>query len=250
MSPRADDAEGVLDRAVGILAAFDSRTSSLTLTELSRRTGLALSTASRLVSDLMRLGLLERSLTGRIQVGVRLWELGSRAAPTKGLREAALPAMEDLHTVIRHHVQLGVRSGHEVLFLERLSSPDAVINLTEVAGRLSLHTSSSGLVLLAHAPPEVQRAVLAGPLPAVTAATLTDPARLRRVLAEIRRVGFVRTPGHIHPDATGVAVPIRQEGAVIAALGVVVPNDDKAIRVVPALRAAALWVQRSLQRTP
>ena len=136
-----------------------------------------------MVAELVRHGLLSRSDDGRrIRVGVRLWELGSRAAPTRGLREAALPFMEDLHTVIRHHVQLGVLDGQEVLFVERLSAREAVINVTEVAGRLPLHASSSGLVLLAHAAPEIQDAVLAGPLRAFTPATITSPGALRIAL--------------------------------------------------------------------
>ncbi|KHL09988.1 UNVERIFIED_CONTAM: IclR family transcriptional regulator [Mumia flava] len=238
----------MLARAVRILSAFDTRSTALTVSELSRRSGLPLSTTSRMVAELVRHDLLARTDDGRrIRVGVRLWELGSRAAPTRGLREAALPFMEDLHTVVRHHVQLGVLEGHDVLFVERLSARNAVINVTEVAGRLPLHASSSGLVLLAHADTEVQAMVLAGPLRPYTADTITSPDRLRVHLAEIRRTGFVHTPGHIRPAAAGVAVPVRDDrDRVIAALGVVVPNDDTAVRVVPALRAAAQGIQRTM----
>src|SRR4051812_5648999 len=90
--------EGVVARAVRLLEAFDARAASLSVTDLSRRSGLPLSTTSRMVAELIRHGLLTRSEDGRrIQIGVRLWELASRAAPTRGLREAALPFMEDLH---------------------------------------------------------------------------------------------------------------------------------------------------------
>ena len=178
-----------------LLEAFDSRATSLTVTDLSRRSGLPLSTTSRMVAELSRQGLLTRSEDGRrIQVGVRLWELASRAAPTRGLREAALPFMEDLHAVIHHHVQLGVLDGHDVLFVERLSAREAVINVTEVAGRLPLHASSSGLVLLAHAAPETQAAILDAPLRRFTPATVTSPERLRVVLSEIRKTGYAHTP--------------------------------------------------------
>jgi len=233
---------------VRLLEAFDSRATSLSVTELSRRSGVPLSTTSRMVAELTRQGLLSRADDGRhIQVGVRLWELASRAAPTRGLREAALPFMEDLHTVIRHHVQLGVLDGHDVLFVERLSAREAVINLTEVAGRLPLHASSSGLVLLAHAEPQTQAAVLDGGLRRFTPATITSPERLRVVLSEIRRTGYAHTPGHIRDAAAGVAVPIRdRHESVIASLGVVVPNDETAARTVPALRAAAQGIQRAM----
>ncbi len=231
-----------------LLEAFDTRATSLTVTDLSRRSGLPLSTTSRMVAELTRQGLLARSDDGRrIQVGVRLWELASRAAPMRGLREAALPFMEDLHTVIRHHVQLGVLDGHDVLFVERLSAREAVINVTEVAGRLPLHASSSGLVLLAHAAPETQAAVLDAPLRRFTPATITSPERLRVALSEIRKTGYAHAPGHIRGAAAGVAVPIRDlHETVIASLGVVVPNDETAARTVPALRAAAQGIQRAM----
>jgi DNA-binding IclR family transcriptional regulator len=102
-------------------------------------------------------------------------------------------------------------------------------------------------VLLAHAPVEVQDAVLAGPLPAMTDATITDPRRLRRVLADVRKLGFAFCPGHIRPEATGVAVPIRSaDGTVVAALSVVVPNDGEARAVIPLLLASGRTVSRTL----
>jgi DNA-binding IclR family transcriptional regulator len=155
--------------------------------------------------------------------------------------------MEDLHTVIRHHIQLGVLDGHDVLFVERLSAHGAVINVTEVAGRLPLHASSSGLVLLAHGTPETRAAILDGPLRRFTASTITTPEQLRITLSEIRKTGYAYTPGHIRDAAAGVAVPIRDpDDNVIASLGVVVPNDETAARTVPALRAAAQGVQRAM----
>lgn len=248
--PDPEPTEGVLARAVRLLEAFDTRATSLTVTDLSRRSGLPLSTTSRMVAELTRQGLLSRSDDGRrIQVGVRLWELASRAAPTRSLREAALPFMEDLHTVIRHHVQLGVLDGNDVLFVERLSAREAVINVTEVAGRLPLHASSSGLVLLAHATPEIQAAIIGGPLRRFTPATITTPERLRIVLSDVRKTGFAHTAGHIRDAAAGVAVPIRDpQESVVASLGVVVPNDETAARTVPALRAAAQGIQRAMAR--
>lgn len=250
MSPVTDpeEADGVLSRTVRLLDCFDARSTELTVTDLSRRAGVPLSTTSRMVAELCRHGLLARSEGGRkVRVGVRLWELGSRAAPTRGLREAALPFMEDLHAVVRHHIQLGVLEGREVLFVERLSAHEAVINLTEVAGRLPLHASSAGLVLLAHAPTELQERILDEPLRRFTAATITSPEQLRATLAEIRRVGHIHTPGHIRDAAAGVAVPVRGPGQrPVAALSVVVPNDELAIRTVPALHAAAHGIQRAM----
>lgn len=72
-----------------------------------------------------------------------------------------MPFMEDLHAIIGQHIQLGVMEGGDVLFVERLTAPGAVINYTCVAGRLPLHASSSGLLLLTFAPPAQQERIIA-----------------------------------------------------------------------------------------
>jgi DNA-binding IclR family transcriptional regulator len=134
-----------------------------------------------------------------------------------------------------------------VLFLERLSTPGAVINVTRIAGRLPLHASSSGLVLLAHGSYELQESVLSGPLKAYTKHTITSAKRLRAQLAEVRRQGYAFNPGHIHDDACGIAVPIRgRDNTVLAALGVIVPNDRTAQAHITALSAAARGISRQL----
>lgn len=180
-----------------------------------------------------------------------MWELASRASPTLSLREAVMPFMEDLHAVVGHHAQLGVLQGEQVLFLERLSAPGAVVNITRIAGRLPLHASSSGLVLLAHAQADLQDAVLSGPLRSYNRNTVTDPKRLRVMLDRIRRDGYALCAGFIDEKATGIAVPLRGPGdEVVAALSVIVPNDANARMQIPALRAAARGVARAMRPLP
>ncbi|MGY1839987.1 MULTISPECIES: IclR family transcriptional regulator [unclassified Modestobacter] len=244
---RTAPGESVLTRAVRVLDAFTAEGPALTVGEVARRSGLHVATASRLVAELVQHGLLERGPGREVRIGVRLWELGSRASPTVSLRDAAMPFLEDVHAVIGHHVQLGVLDGEDVIFVERLSARDAVINFSRIAGRLPLATSSSGLVLLAHAPHEVQERVLARPLHPVTPAGLRTSAQLRAALAEVRHTQRAVLAGHQHPDATGVAVPVRDTGGrVVAALSVIVPNDGRAAELVPLLLATARGIGRSL----
>ncbi|MEU3274885.1 IclR family transcriptional regulator [Saccharomonospora sp. NPDC006951] len=244
---RSPSGESVLARAVRIFEAFEPDTRVLTVAEISRRAALPLATAGRMIEELERHGLLTRDSRRRVRIGIRMWELAQRASPTLGLREAAMPFMEDLQAVVGHSTQLGVLDGTEVLIIERLSAPGAVINLTRIAGRLPLHMSSAGLVLLANAPAELRERVLAGPLPPATPETIAEPDRLRAVLADVRERGCAFCPGHIHPDATGIAVPLRASGGtVIAALGVVVPNDDRAWARIGVLQATGRAVSRAL----
>jgi DNA-binding IclR family transcriptional regulator len=244
---RSASGESVLTRAVRIFEAFTPDDTVLSVTQIARRARLHPATASRLVAELEAHGLLARDDARRVRVGVRMWELALRASPALSLREAAMPFMEDAHAVLGHHVQLGVLDGDDVLFVERLSAPGAVINYTRIAGRLPLHVSSSGHVLLAFGGRERQERILAGPLWRYTAATLTSPPALRAALAEVRRHEFACLPGHVHEDAMGIAVPVRDgTAAVVAALAAIVPVDTGRLAVTSVLTTAARGITRAL----
>ncbi len=237
----------MLQRAVRILEVFDSNNVAVSVSDIAERAGLPLSTASRLIDELVEHGLLRRDSQRRVRIGIRLWELASRASPMRNLRDAAMPFLEDLHSVVGHHVQVGVLDGDDVLFIERLSAPGAVINVTRIAGRLPIHASSSGLVLLANSPYAMQERITNGHLEVFTEHTIGDGAQLRATLVDIRRNGYALCAGHIHHDATGIAVPIRDSGErVVGALSAIVPRDASAISHVPALLASSRGIHRAL----
>ncbi|TDC44682.1 IclR family transcriptional regulator [Actinomadura sp. KC345] len=243
---RSSSGESVLTRVVRILDAFGPESRVLTVGEIARRAVLPPATAARLVNEMTRHGLLARDGRRGVRIGTRMWELAERASPIQSLREAAMQSMGDLQSVVGHSVQLGVLDGDEVLFVERLTAPDAVVNFTRVGGRLPLNASSSGLVLLTHAGAGFRERIVKGPLPTYTPRTIGGERALRAELAEVRRRGFAFCPGHIHPDATGIAVPVRQHGQVVAALGLVVPNDDAAWTLTRPLQLAGLALSRAL----
>lgn len=240
--------ESVVERTVRILEVFDARSPSLTISEVARRADLPVPTAHRMVKELLRLGVLQRNEDARVRIGLRLWELASRSSQAVELRAAALPFLEDLQSVVRHHTLLGVSDGHEVLFLEALSSPGATVILTRTAGRMPLYAGASGLVLLAHSSPELQEEILGGELRPHTPQTITDPAVLRKTLADIRHKGFMTAERFLHEEVSSAAVPVRgRDGTVIAAISVIAPSaGDQAARALPALQAAARGVTRSL----
>jgi DNA-binding IclR family transcriptional regulator len=244
---RTDD-RSVTARAFGVLEAFSPAAPLLTLSEIARRAGLPLTTTHRLVGELCRSGALERDGGGAYRIGLRLWEIASLAPRGVPLREAALPFLEDLYEVTHENAQLGVREGHDVVYIERIAGRRAVGVLTRVGGRFPLHASGVGLVLLAHAPASVQRAVLAGPLQRFTDHTITDPVRLERTLARVRRDGVAVSDRQVTEDAVSVAAPVTDAGGeVIAAISVVAKaGDGVAARLAPAVRAAALGTSRTV----
>jgi len=235
-------------RVLDVLGAFQPECPELTLSEISRRSGLPLSTTHRLVRELTAWGGLERGPDGAYHIGLHLWEIAALAPRGLGLREIALPYMEDLYEATHENVQLAVRDGLDVVYVERLAGRDAVRVLTRVGGRFALHATGVGLVLLAHAPADVQEQVLTGPLERWTTKTVTDPRELRRVLADVRQRGYAVSDRQVTMDALSVGAAIRAAGdRVVAALSLVVHADGaQPAALAPAVRAAARGISRAL----
>ncbi|WP_109004160.1 IclR family transcriptional regulator [Streptomyces rishiriensis] len=240
------------ERLLSVLAAFDHTHAALSLSDISRRAGLTLTTAHRLVGALTEWGALERDASGVYHVGLRLWEVAALAPRGLALRQVALPFLEDLYEATHENVQLAVRDGSEVVYTEWLSGRSAVGVHIRVGARWPLHVTGVGLALLAHCGPELQAAYCAQPLTAYTSHTITDPARLRRALAEVRRSGVAVSSRQVTDDALSVAAPVRgPDGAVAAAVSVVVPHADAQVpTLTPAVRLAARGISRALGWRP
>lgn len=245
MSPAT---RSVLGRGLAVLGAFTPDRPEQTLGAIARATGLPSATAYRLVAELVGWGALEKVGRGRYRVGMRLWEVGSLAPVARGLRDAALPVLQELCAVTGHPVHLVVLDGEHALFLERLAGHAPLELRSQVGKRLPLHASGPGKVLLAHAPAEVLDAVLAAGLPRVASGTITDPERLAAALAEIRRAGFCLSREEMTDGAASVAAPVvGPAGEVLAGISVVVPSDTENLTLlVPAVRMAAAAIARAL----
>jgi DNA-binding IclR family transcriptional regulator len=239
----------VTSRALGLVGAFDEGHRRLTLTELAQRAGLPVPTAHRLVGELVEWGALARTAAGDYVIGRRLWDLGLLAPHQAGLVELASPFLHDLYGATLATVHMAVREGTEVLYVDRLRGSTSVPIVSTVGTRLPMHATGVGKVLLAHAPADVQRDVLAH-LPRVTAYTITQPGILRRQLAEALRDDYATTVEEMSLGACSVAVPVRQKDEVVAALGIVVPSlKRERQRLVSALQVAARGIGREIART-
>ncbi|WP_427135412.1 IclR family transcriptional regulator [Pseudarthrobacter sp. S9] len=237
--------DSVVDRVVRVIAAFPEGVTVLQLSELAARTGLPLTTAHRLVRQLAGHGLLDVGTGGSVRLGLRLWEIVNRNSPTLELRQAAMPFMEDIQQVLNQNVNLAVLDGWEALFVERLSRRGSAANRAQVAGRMPVHLSSAGLVLMANQPMPVQAEYLE---------RFTDPTGrlaledLRILLGEAAHQGYAQLAGVVDPDTWGIAVPVLdRKKRIVAALGVVVPLREVRLQaLVPALQTAARGIGRRL----
>jgi DNA-binding IclR family transcriptional regulator len=247
VSARREPGVSVTARLLRVFEAFTAEQSRLTLSEISRKVGLPLATAHRMIDELVRWGALEREDDGRYHIGLRLWEIGALAPRGLGVRERAMPFLEDLYEATHQNVQLAVLDGVEALYVERISGRGAVKVISRVGGRLPLHATGVGLALLAFAPADVQERVLAAPLRRFTPRTVTSAHELRRILATVRLEGVAIVEGGVDLSALSVAAPIfDRTDQVAAALSIVIPSTEPPAPYTPVVRAAARGVSRAL----
>jgi DNA-binding IclR family transcriptional regulator len=263
---RPPHGEPVLDRAFRILGAFGPAHRTLSLTSLSVRAGLPKATTLRLARKLVEWGALERTEDGAYTVGLRLLEVASLAPRGHGLRATALPYLEDLHHATGQHVLLAVRDGHEAVLVERLSARGAGRVLYRVGGRMPLHSTGVGLVLLAHAPLSVQEEVLARPIPwpdrALAGCVPGPDLDLRARLATVRHDGVAIMSRPRPEPMTSVACPITDQSragqpragaqrSVVAAVSVITRSEQIEPAVLtPAVIAVARAISRALSAAP
>ena len=235
-------------RALAVLDCFAADTPALTLSEIARRLGLPVSSTHRQIKELVRWGALERDESGRYSIGLHLWEVGALAPRSKGVREAAMPFLEDLYEATHENVQVAILDGNEVVYVERLFSHHATRIIARPGARLPLHATGVGRVLLAHAGPDLVNEVLARPLKRYTEYSMVDPRELRRELATVRKAGYAISDRQFELVSTSVAAPICGAGNnVVAALSIIVPSRDGTARgFVPAVVAAARGISRAL----
>lgn len=243
--------ESVTGRVLSILAVFEKSLSPRSLTEISHETGLALSTTHRLIGELEQWGAVQRDDHGRYQIGLRLWELGQHAG--RQVREIARPLLQDLYSLTQETVHIAVRERTEALYIDRVYGSRRVPQASRVGGRLPLHATAVGKVLLAFEESWLREAVLAQPLESRTARTHVDPHALRAELAVIRERGYALTNAEVRLGSASIAVPIFQrDGGIGAALGLVTTDEGFPIleRHLPALRGIARRIEASVGAFP
>jgi DNA-binding IclR family transcriptional regulator len=244
-----DPARSVAARVLAVLDAFMSTPDRLTLSEVAARSGLPVSTAYRLVGALTQWGGLERGEDNRYQIGIRMWELGQHAA--RELTDVARPFLQDLFEVTRENVHLCIRVGADTLYLERFYGSRRVPLMARVGGRLPLHATAAGKVLLAYEERWVREAYLAGTLERRTAFTITEPGRLSRELAAARRRGYAVTREEIRLGSCSIAVPVLGgDGAITAAIGMVLESSRAPMiaTMLAPLQGTARRIETALRR--
>ncbi|HCX88520.1 MAG TPA: IclR family transcriptional regulator, partial [Gammaproteobacteria bacterium] len=169
----------VIDRAIGLLDAIARYRKPVSLKILIAETGLHASTAHRILGSLIQNGLVEKTSDNHYRLGLRLVRLGTRLHSTLDLCAIALPIMEHLRDDFDESVNLSIREGDQVVYIER-ATPNRMMHVHQVVGsRAPLHVTAVGKLMLGAAGREACAAYAARTnLPAYTANTITSIDRL------------------------------------------------------------------------
>jgi DNA-binding IclR family transcriptional regulator len=243
--------ESVAGRISSIIDAFDATSPTLTLSQLTERTGLPKSTVHRMADQLVELRWLERTPTG-YRLGIRFFEVGGLVATRNHLRERALPFLQDLQAATHHSVHLGILEGSDVVILEKLWGHGAPALPTRVGGRMPAHCTAAGKALLAFAPEKTVEEIIGRGLERHTGRTIVVPELFRQELATVRTAHWALETEENLAGTRCVAAPIRGSGRAIAAVSVSGPvHKFDVSRVVPLVRrcAADIWTQLFGRRT-
>ncbi|WP_376093615.1 IclR family transcriptional regulator [Roseomonas sp. CCTCC AB2023176] len=208
-----------VDRAVDVLDALAAGAAGIR--ELAAQLGIPRSTVYRVLNSLEARSVVVRGADNAYRLGPHLLRL-ARAVPIGfDLVGAARPVMEALAAEQRCTVKLSVLDGADALVVATVESPESYSVTTQVGRRFPLHAGAASKVLAALGPPDARERALAGPLTAVTAATITDPAVLRSELDEVAARGWAEDRGEFADGVRAVAAPILgPDGRIAAALSV------------------------------
>jgi DNA-binding IclR family transcriptional regulator len=239
----------VIARMFSLIDALAAHQDPVSLKLLSERTGLHPSTAHRILNDLAIGRYVDRPEAGSYRLGMRLLELGNLVKARLDVRDAALAPMRELHKLTHQPVNLSVRQGDEIVYIERTYSERSGMQVVRaVGGRAPLHLTSVGKLFLAHDDPQRVRAYATRTgLSGHTRNSITDLARLERELAQVRQNAVARDDEELELGVRCMASGIfDDQGRLVAGLSVSAPSDRLEESWAERVRATAGQISAAL----
>jgi DNA-binding IclR family transcriptional regulator len=218
----------VIERLVSLLDALSNYQDPVSLKELAIETGLHPSTAHRILNDLVTTRFVDRADGGNYRLGMRLLELGNIVKSRLNVREAALEFMRVLHRQTQQTINLSVRQGDEIVYIDRAFSERSGMQVVRaIGGRAPLHLTSTGKLFLSLDEPKAIRAYITRTgLAGHNKNSITDPAKLEKELNDVRLHGYARDNEELELGVRCMAAGIRDDsGKLIAGLSISAPAD-------------------------
>ena len=218
----------VLERTFALLDVLAAHPDPVSLKVVASETGLHPSTAHRILNDLMIGGLVDRPQAGNYRLGMRLLELGNLVKARLDVRDAALGPMRELHRLTNQPINLSMRQGDEIVYIERTYSERSGMQVVcAVGGRASLHLTSVGKLFLAEDDPQRVRAYATRTgLAGHTRNSITEYGTLERELAKVRQSGVARDDEELELGVRCMAAGIYDDQhKLVAGLSISAPSD-------------------------
>lgn len=214
-----------LAKGLKVLEALEAADNGLSLTEMAHSLGQSQTVVFRLLRTLAEHGYVQQDPpTKRYTLGLRLWEMGARAAGRMGLVEAARPGLKWLTSVTGQTSVLVILRDTDVLYVDVVEGLEPLRFYADLGARAPAYATASGKAMLAHRPDLVPGVVRKG-LRRLATGTITRSADLRRRLAEIRRTGLSINRGERRDDIAAVAAPIFDaRGECVASISISGPR--------------------------
>ena len=243
----------VIERMFNLLEVLASKEEAVSLKEISERTGLHPSTAHRILNDLAIGRFVDRPEAGSYRLGMRLLELGNLVKARLSVRETASGPMRELHKLIQQPVNLSVRQGDEIVYIERAYSERSGMQVVRaIGGRAPLHLTSVGKLFLAAEEPTRLRAYAARTgLSGNTRNSITQLPNLERELQQCRRTGIARDNEELELGVRCMAAGVYDDhGKLVAGLSISAPSDRLDEGWIEKLRQTANEISASLGYQP
>ena len=236
--PEAKSPIQVIERMMKLLDVLSYYHDPVSLKQLAMETGLHPSTAHRILGTMCVNGFVERADPGTYRLGIRLLELGNLVKSRINIRDSAMPLMQQLHQKIGESVNLGVRQGDEIVYVERTSSGRSSVRVVHLVGaRAPLHVTAVGkLYLVEDGAQQVKEYAKRTGLPGYTPTSITKLPALEKELERVRRLGVAFDNEEIEQGLRCIAAPVHDDaGDLVAGLSVSSPaerhNPDWAVIV-------------------
>ena len=239
----------VIERMFALIDVLASREEAISLKEISEKTGLHPSTTHRILNDLATGRFVDRPESGSYRLGMRLLELGNLVKGRLNVRDAALVPMRDLHKLIQQPVNLSLRQGDEIIYVERAYSERSGMQVVRaIGGRAPLHLTSTGkLFLAADDPQRVRTYATRTGLPGQTRNSITQLLALERELAKARQYGVARDNEELELGVRCIAAGVYDDqGKLVAGLSISAPADRLEEEWLPKLQSTANSISAAL----
>jgi DNA-binding IclR family transcriptional regulator len=238
----------VIDRAVALLEALSRYPDPVSLKVLAAETGLHASTAHRILASLIQHRLVERDPAGRYGLGLKLAQLGARLHTRIDLRGLARPILEALRDRLGESVNLTIREGDEVVYIDK-ATPNRMMHVQQLVGsRAPLHVTAVGKMMLGAGGEEACRGYAERTnLPAYTRNTINDLPRLVRETRQAAERGYAFDDEEAEIGVGCIGVLIHDgSGQAVAGLSVSAPIERRQDAWVQDLRAAGRELSAAL----